>query len=68
MIFSALNEDIKKRIEENNQLKSKIPSDIVTSFYLGAVFNIGIDWLKNPSKYTTEELISYLEELLPEVL
>lgn len=68
MIFSTLNEDIKKRIEEDNQLKSKIPSDIVTSFYLGAVFNIGIDWLKNPSKYTTEELISYLEELLPEFL
>lgn len=69
MIFSALNEDIQKRIEEDRDLlKKKIPSDIVVSFYLGAVFNIGIDWLKNPSKYTTEELVSYLEELLPDVL
>lgn len=69
MIFQALNEDIKKRIENNEESLSKIvPSDIVASFYLGAVFNMGVEWLKNPSKYTTEELMDYLDKLLPENL
>lgn len=69
MIFQALNEDIQKRIESGKDgLHKKVPSDIVCSFYLGAVFNLGVEWLKNPSKYTTEELLLYLEKLLPESL
>lgn len=69
MIFQALNEDIKKRIESAEEgLHKKVPSEIVCSFYLGAVFNLGVEWLKNPSKYTTEELLGYLEKLLPESL
>ncbi len=69
MIFQALNEDIQKRIENNNKvLRNKVPTEIVASFYLGAVFNMGIEWLKQPSKYTPEELMHYLNTLLPEGL
>ncbi len=68
MIFSALNEDIQKRIEADSKIQSNVPSDIVAMFYLGAVFNIGIEWLKNSNRYTTEELIRYLSELIPENL
>ena len=69
MIFQALNEDIQKRIDSDyDTWHKKVPSDIVASFYLGAVYNMGVEWLKNPSKYETEELLGYLEKLLPESL
>lgn len=68
MIFQALNEDIQNRLETENRNSQRIPSDIIASFYLGAVFNMGVEWLKYPSKYTTEELLLYLDKLLPESL
>lgn len=69
MIYNTLNEDITRRLEaETSTIYQNVPNDIVAKFYLGAVFNIGIEWLKNTNKYTTEELIQYLNELIPEVL
>ncbi len=69
MIYDTLNEDIIKRIENENTSNGKnIPSDIVAKFYLGAVFNVGIEWLRNKKKYTTEQLLNYIEELIPEEL
>ena len=56
------------RLETENRNSQRIPSDIIASFYLGAVFNMGVEWLKYPSKYTTEELLLYLDKLLPESL
>lgn len=67
MIYDTLNEDIMKRLEEENkESKSKIPSEFVTKFYLGAIINIGMEWLKNKNYYSREEIIRYLEELIPE--
>lgn len=65
MVYDTLNEEIKKRIEQENQ---KIPSDIIAKFYLGAVFNVGTEYLKNHSHYTKQEIIDYLEILIPEHL
>ena len=66
MIYDTLNEDIKKRIEEEqDHITTNIPSDIVAKFYLGAVFNVGMEWMKNHSKYTKQEIIEYLGILLP---
>lgn len=64
MVYDALNEDVKKRLASFDA-PSHIPIEIVSKFYIGAVFNIGIEWLKNRNKYTKEELIKYLEELIP---
>lgn len=64
MVYDALNEDVKKRLASFDA-PSHIPIEIVSKFYIGAVFNIGIKWLKNRNKYTKEELIKYLEELIP---
>ena len=46
MIYDTLNEDIKKRVEHEKN-SNNIPSDIIAKFYLGAVFNVGMEWLKN---------------------
>ena len=51
MIYDTLNEDIRKNIEKNGTVVSKsVPSDIVAKFYLGAVCNVGIEWLKKDRK------------------
>lgn len=63
MVYQTLDEDIKKHLP----LKTGIPSEIVSKFYLGAVFNIGIEWLNSSSKYTKEEVMHYLDLLIPDL-
>ncbi len=60
--------DINKRIEIGNINKGNVPTDIFVKFYLGAVFNVGIEWLSNKDKYSKEEILEYLKELLPDVM
>lgn len=65
MVYDTVNADIKSHIEEAKN-ESKIPSDIVAKFYLGAVFNVSMEWLKNNSKYSKVELLYYFDQLIPE--
>lgn len=65
MIYDTLNEDIKKRIEHEKN-RSNVPSDIIAKFYLGAVFNVGTEWLKNNNHYSKQEILDYLEILISE--
>lgn len=67
MVYDAFNNDITKKIssEENN---FKVPGDFIAKFYLGAVISIGMQVLEKPDKYTTDELINYLDILIPEDL
>lgn len=60
--------DINKRIEIGNINKGNVPTDIFVKFYLGAVFSVGIEWLGSKDKYTKEQILAYLEELLPDVM
>lgn len=64
IIYDVLNQDITNRLK--NETIKEIPSDIMAKFYLGAIFNVGIEWLNNSTKYTKEELLKYLNLLLPE--
>lgn len=66
MIYDTLNEDITKRmeIERLNPYKD-VPSEFVSRFYLGAVFNLGMEWIKN-QKYSRADLLHYLDVLIPE--
>lgn len=61
MIYTTLDEDIKKHLP----MKTEIPSQIVSKFYLGAVFNIGMEWLNSCNKYSKEEILHYLDLLIP---
>lgn len=64
MIYDTLEEDISNRIKRD--ANSKIPSEFVTYFYLGAIFNVGIEWIRNRCTYSKEEIIEYLDMLIPE--
>ena len=61
-LYNALTEDITKRIEEDKP--SDIPSRIISSFYIGAIFCTVIEWLRDKGKYTKEDIIKYLSKLI----
>ena len=63
MIYNTLNENIISRIKED--FNNNIPSDFIAKFYLGAIFNVGMEWIKDTKKYTKEDIITYLEQLIP---
>lgn len=69
MVYDTLNEELRSRLDI--MLKSgnaSVPSDIVCNFYLGAVFQVGMEWLRGGNKYTKQDLTDYLERLIPDKL
>ena len=51
---------------ESSNISTKVPANIIAKFYLGGVLNLGIEWLRDTNKNSKEEIIKYLEILLPE--
>ena len=66
ILLSVVNEDILNRFNEQD-INLKLPTDIIAKFYLGGVINIGIEWLSNSSKYSKQEILDYLEVLIPNI-
>lgn len=66
MIYDAFTLDLERRLEQNE--KTIVPINIVSKFYLGAVFSVSTEWLADRTKYTKEEMIHYLEILIPDNL
>lgn len=66
ILLSVVNDDILKRFKEND-INLKIPTEVISKFYLGGVINIGMEWLSNSNKYTKEEILDYLELLIPDI-
>lgn len=65
IIIDVVNKDIRKRVLDLGSTKSSVPADIIIKFYLGAIINVGIDWITE-NKYTKEEVIGYFDKLLPD--
>lgn len=67
ILYDVANRDINERIKDDKVVKNAhVPSEVITKFYLGAIVNIGIEWIKNNCRYTKEELISYFNILIPD--
>lgn len=66
ILLSVVNGDILKRFKEND-INLKVPTEVISKFYLGGVINIGMEWLSNSNKYTKEEILDYLELLIPDI-
>lgn len=67
MIYSALKEDVLNRLNQEKKVENlKVPSDFVSNFYLGAIFQVGMEWIRSKCAYSKEEIIRYLEILIPE--
>lgn len=65
MIHTTILKDVEKHLAKVQNVAESIPPDIVSKFYVSAVANVCIDYLKNPNKYTKEEIIIYLDKLIP---
>ena len=56
IIYDVLDHDITSHLQQDNSLEqNKIPRSIIAKFYIGAVVNVGMEWLKSGSQYTKED-------------
>ena len=67
MFYDTMKEYITKQLDENTS-KQNIPNEIIANFYLGAIFSVGAEWLRNNNKYTINDLLSYFSKLIPDNL
>ncbi len=65
MFYDALVKDVEKHIKSNHMDHGNIPIEIITIFYVSAVINVCIYYITDPSKYKKEDILSYLNELVP---
>ncbi len=69
IIYDVLDHDITSHLQQDQSLKKNdIPGEIIAKFYIGAVVNVGIEWLKDGKQYTKEDIIGYFDLLIPKEL
>lgn len=68
IIYDVIDVDITSKLRKENN--TMVPEEIIAKFYLGAVVNIGINWIcnSNTNQYTREDIIKYLSVLIPDEL
>ena len=68
-LIDVVNRDLAKRLKDSQEvIKSNIPADIISKFYLGGIINIGVDWIINKDKYNKPQILLYLDKLIPDKL
>lgn len=66
-LIDAIERDVSDRLKNNNEIiDSNLPLDIIVKFYAGGLINIGISWITRNEKYNKEELLSYIDKLIPD--
>lgn len=65
ILLSVVNDDVIKRVK-SDEINTKTLGNIIAKFYLGGVINLGVEWLKDDNKYTKEDIIKYLDILIPD--
>ncbi len=66
-LIDALERDVSERLKNNNEIiHSNLPLDIIVKFYAGGLINIGMTWITRTDKYSKDELLSYIDKLIPD--
>ena len=66
IIYDVLDHDVNMRLKELEKKDTqKVPANILAKFYIGAVFNVALEFLKKDSPYTKEDILNYLDYLIP---
>lgn len=69
ILIDVSEKDIFDRIDKSPKMANTVvPSNFISKFYLGAVLSIGLDWLSDNRKYTKEEIVLYLDKLIPDII
>ena len=66
IIVDVVSKDINNRLINANINNNGVPSEIISKFYLGAVASVGIEYLSSKNKYKKEDMINYIDKLIPE--
>lgn len=65
MVFDTVIKDVEDFIGSYDSFDKDIPPEIISKFYVTAVSNICLDYIKNPRKYKKEDILLYLHKLIP---
>ena len=66
-LIDTIERDVSDRLKRSNEIiDSTLPLDIIVKFYTGGLINIGITWITRNEKYSKEELLSYIDKLIPD--
>jgi AcrR family transcriptional regulator len=63
--YQTIIKDVEKNVTKNSNITTEIPSEIISKFYVSAVINVCIEYLKFPDKYPKEKILNYLDKLIP---
>lgn len=67
MANDAIYRDVENHIRKSDKiLKTEIPVEIISKFYVSAVINVCLEYIKFPTKYEKEDILKYLDTLLPD--
>ena len=66
MFYDTLDKDILSHLAQVSFISPDgIPNDIISKFYSSAVTNVCFEWLKTSHSYSKNEILGYLERLIP---
>lgn len=67
MIYAVIDKNILSHLEKSKP-KSKriIPDEIISKFYSSATTNVCMEWLTSGNKYSKEDILKYLNTLIPD--
>ena len=68
-LIDVIERDVSEKLKDNDDVKnSMLPLDIIVKFYSGGLINIVMAWLSRKEKYSREQLLLYINKLIPEKL
>lgn len=67
ILYDVIDKTLTEQISEDNH-NSKVPTGVISKFYIGGVLNVCTEWLKNSNKYSKQEIIDFLDMLIPDNL
>ena len=65
ILYDILSRAIINQINDK-KISKNIPNEIIIRFYIGGVTNICFEWLMYGNKYTKEDIINYINLLIPD--
>ena len=64
IFIDVIVKDVEKRITKSTH--NEVATKIITRFYVGAVVNVCMYWLKNNNQYSKDEIIKNISYLIPD--
>ncbi len=66
ILYDVISLDVIKQMKKKNENReAKVPADIVSKFYLGALISICTEWI-GTNKYSKDEILKYFDILIPD--